>query len=406
MAGVTEFAVWNYELGLRAPRPQHLEALARALGVDPAALTDYRVETAHDALEVLFRLEEGFGARSEADTAGARVVSTPSRPVPRSSTRRSGRGCRSARGGIRGRSPTRSASTGSAGSAGKRIEERGCMGLSQSAKLSILNKDSISIATGIVAVTETALAVSGVSLHDVIPGQAWWAYLLIMLAVFTVLVVSIHFVLARLYRERIELEINGNQVEIVEGDLFAQDGKKVIPFNEYFDSIVNDIIISRSSLNGAFIDCYVDDLDELRGAIEDDNSSPLPVDVYKGRRRYDLGTIKRFGEDYLLLAFSHFDGYNQAHLTMAEYERCLMNMWQELCRVYAGRSISLPLLGSGITRFSDVQRKSEGELLKCMLCTLSSTGQSFSKPINIVLTSEAMSRVDLYEMKGVSRYGL
>lgn len=74
MAGVTEFAVRNYELGLRAPRPQHLEALARALGGDLAALTDYRVETAHDALEVLFRLEEGFGARSEADTAGAQKL--------------------------------------------------------------------------------------------------------------------------------------------------------------------------------------------------------------------------------------------------------------------------------------------------------------------------------------------
>lgn len=80
IAGVTEFAVRNYELGLRAPRPQHLEALARALGVDPAALTDYRVETAHDALEVLFRLEEGFGARSDPDTAGARVVVDPVAP--------------------------------------------------------------------------------------------------------------------------------------------------------------------------------------------------------------------------------------------------------------------------------------------------------------------------------------
>ena len=36
------------------------------------ALTDYEVETARDALEVLFRLEEGFGARPEADAAGAR----------------------------------------------------------------------------------------------------------------------------------------------------------------------------------------------------------------------------------------------------------------------------------------------------------------------------------------------
>lgn len=80
MAGVTESAVRNYELGLRAPRPQHLEALARALGVTPAALADYGVETARDAIEVLFRLEEGFGARPEADAAGARVVVDPAAP--------------------------------------------------------------------------------------------------------------------------------------------------------------------------------------------------------------------------------------------------------------------------------------------------------------------------------------
>ena len=280
------------------------------------------------------------------------------------------------------------------------------MGLAQSTKLSILNKDAISAATGIVAVAETALAVSGVSLHDVFPGQSWWVYLLAALAVFAVLVVVIRFILARLHKERIELEINGNRVEVVEGDLFTQDGKKVIPFNEYFDSDVDDIIISRSSLNGMFIDRHVDDLAELRGAVESDNSSPLPVYHQKGRRRYDLGTIKRFGEDYLLLAFSHFDEHDQAHLTMAEYERCLMNMWRELCRAYAGRPISLPLLGSGITRFDDVRQKSEGELLRCMLCTLRSTGSSFSKPIRIILTAETMSRIDLYEMKGVSRYGL
>lgn len=36
MAGVTESAVRKWELGLRAPCPQHLEALSRTLGVDPA----------------------------------------------------------------------------------------------------------------------------------------------------------------------------------------------------------------------------------------------------------------------------------------------------------------------------------------------------------------------------------
>ena len=80
MAGVTESAVRNYELGLRTPRPQHLEALAKALEVDPAALADYGLETARDALEVLFRLEEGFGARPEVDADGARVVVDPDVP--------------------------------------------------------------------------------------------------------------------------------------------------------------------------------------------------------------------------------------------------------------------------------------------------------------------------------------
>ena len=80
MVGVTESAVRNYELGLRTSRPQHLEGSARALEADPASPVDYRVDTARDALEVLFRLEEGFGARPEADGDGALVVVDPDAP--------------------------------------------------------------------------------------------------------------------------------------------------------------------------------------------------------------------------------------------------------------------------------------------------------------------------------------
>lgn len=80
MAGVTESAVRNYELGLRTPRPQQLEALARALGVAPDTLADYGVETSRNALEVLFRLEEGFDARPEADAGGAQVAVDPAAP--------------------------------------------------------------------------------------------------------------------------------------------------------------------------------------------------------------------------------------------------------------------------------------------------------------------------------------
>lgn len=116
MAGVTESAVRNYELGLRTPRPQHLEALARALGVDPP-----RSPTTGSRRRAT-RLRSCSGSRRDSARGPRRTRVargspwTPRRPAPRSSTRRSGRGPRCARGWTPGRSPRRSTSTGSAGS--------------------------------------------------------------------------------------------------------------------------------------------------------------------------------------------------------------------------------------------------------------------------------------------------
>ena len=44
-----------------AQHPDQIAAIAEVLGVSPAALTDYGLEDARDALEVLFRLEDMSG---------------------------------------------------------------------------------------------------------------------------------------------------------------------------------------------------------------------------------------------------------------------------------------------------------------------------------------------------------
>jgi transcriptional regulator with XRE-family HTH domain len=59
--GATEGAVRHYEHGDRTPGPDQIAAIAEVLGVSPAALTDYGLEDARDALEVLFRLEDMSG---------------------------------------------------------------------------------------------------------------------------------------------------------------------------------------------------------------------------------------------------------------------------------------------------------------------------------------------------------
>lgn len=59
--GLTESAVRNYELGLRTPSDEQLSGMAEALGIAPESLKDIRVESAREALEVLFRMEGSLG---------------------------------------------------------------------------------------------------------------------------------------------------------------------------------------------------------------------------------------------------------------------------------------------------------------------------------------------------------
>ena len=68
--GLTEGAVRHYESGIRAVKPELLEAIADALNVSVNALKDYGVETAGDLMSLLVRLEDTFGIAPAADGTG------------------------------------------------------------------------------------------------------------------------------------------------------------------------------------------------------------------------------------------------------------------------------------------------------------------------------------------------
>jgi hypothetical protein len=203
-------------------------------------------------------------------------------------------------------------------------------------------------------------------------------------------------------KNEISLTIRGINVTIKQGDIFKAGGWKLIPFNEYFDTQVDDVIIAKSSLNGQYIESLSDDDKEaLNLAIAADDRSPLPRHFSHdgARTRYELGTIKTF-RNTMMLAFSHFNGQYEARTNRAEYENTLRNMWKEVGRVYAGRPITIPLVGAGITRIEDMAEKPNAELLKCIICTLRTSTVTFNAPITILLTEKAMKTVNLYELKG------
>ncbi|WKS98643.1 DUF6430 domain-containing protein [Gallibacterium salpingitidis] len=206
----------------------------------------------------------------------------------------------------------------------------------------------------------------------------------------------------------ININIENTTISIITGDIFKQDGLKVIAFNEYFDTQVDDKIISKQSLNGIFIKERVFNVDKLNKHIEtypfnkedilDENTNR----IFGKTKRYKIGTVCLYN-DYILTAFSKFNERNQAYLTMPEYLGFLIKFWDEINVVYSQKSVSVPIFGSGITRIREHKNITDEELLKIMLWTFKISETRFKYPakLTIVIHPEKIDQINLFEIKSM-----
>ena len=264
-------------------------------------------------------------------------------------------------------------------------------------------KDSISVGLAIFATVETFFAITNINLASCWGDWKWYEKLLCILLLFSFVVFIIFLLKNGKVKRGISININGITVNIKVGDIFKAKGWKIISFNEYYDTIVDDIIIAHNTINGKFIDNYVSDINELNKTIQNtdtDINTNHKRFIKKSTKRtaFPLGRIIVYKNEWMLLSFAHFD-QNQVHLTQKDYEECLRIMWNEISRIYANRQINVPLLGSGIARFDDAPNKSKSSLLKCMLCTLKNSRATINQPINILLTKEVLEELNIYELK-------
>lgn len=200
-------------------------------------------------------------------------------------------------------------------------------------------------------------------------------------------------------------------VSIITGDIFNQEGLKAIAFNEYFDTQVDDMIISKKSLNGVFIESILPNLGgnvpELDSFIEQDrfcqeNKTEINNDREVGKKqKYGIGSICVYKNEYILTAFSKFDKNNRAFLTMPEYLSFLIKFWDQVNKVYAQKSVSVPIFGSGITRIKEHKNISDEDLLKIMLWTFKISETRFKYPakLTIVIHEDKINQINLFEIK-------
>lgn len=211
---------------------------------------------------------------------------------------------------------------------------------------------------------------------------------------------------------KVTITIRNTKIVIKEGDLFTENTKKVIPFNEYFDTHVGDGIIDEKSLNGIYIkkkanrspsDLYNDivlNLQDVR------RKTPLSVDSERksgGKIRFELGTLYDDGNDYFLLAYSRFDDQNRAYLSQNDLLRCYINMWSEIDILRGINSVSMPVLGgSGLVRFS--KDPTPQQLVELLLWSFRVSGINLSRncTLNIIVHKGMLENINFLKLLSYS----
>lgn len=237
---------------------------------------------------------------------------------------------------------------------------------------------------------------------DISSEKKTWAGILVII-VFVLLYLGLWWKYNSL--KSLKLVIDGSKVWILTGDLFEQQGLKTIAFNEYFDTQVDDKIISKRSLNGIYIEKYsnksVEELDlDISSYQFDDEQIGENLERLGKSKKYKLGTVCVLDE-YLLVAFSKFDSQDKAVLTMPEYLEFLINFWDNVNRVYSQKSVSVPIFGSGITRIKEHKNINDEELLKIMLWTFRISEMRFQHPakLRIIIHQDKIDSINLLNIK-------
>ena len=265
-------------------------------------------------------------------------------------------------------------------------------------------RDSIFISASLVGVISTVLSILGVSLGD-LNGASIWLRIGIVIATFFLLCIVAYVAIRKIFKNSVSLSIRQTDVVINCNDIFAADGFRVIGCDTHFDTRVDDIIIAKKSLHGQLV---------LEHGKKEDIEKVVEAEAVRlglkknrdGLYNFPLGTVIRYNSSidnhtYLLLAMAELNLDYEVHTNMAQYELMLMKMWKEINRVYANNNISLPLLGAGIVRFDDGP-KYKDSLLRCMLCTLNSSGVAFNSKIEILIYGNS-GDIQLYKYKDMFR---
>ena len=204
-------------------------------------------------------------------------------------------------------------------------------------------------------------------------------------------------------KKEVTIKIRNTNIIIKEGDIFEEKGLKIIPFNEYFDTNVDDIVIAKSSLNGLFVNKVIEDIDALDKYVfdflQDTHFEKTAPRKNAKNVKYELGTVVKY-EEYLLLAYSKFDSENKAYINKEDIAPLYMKMWSEIDKYKAGNCVNIPVLGSSRIVRNAISAYSYQQLLELILWSfrVSDVDLCRESTLNIIVHSSLVKEINFLKL--------
>ncbi len=254
-------------------------------------------------------------------------------------------------------------------------------------------KDSAKSAFGLLGILGTIFSIIGCSISDYtikseLPNYVKGCIALVILVVVWGLIFFILYHIKKSkYGNNIIFNVGNNKVTIKTGDIFIEDGYRVIGVDNSFvyeKDKIDDVIINKSSLHGQLVLNHSDE-DIMKSEI-DAYAEKNGIESSDGKYDFELGTIIHhvFGaEHYIMLALTKLNDKLEARSSIYKHEEVLKKMWENIDSQFSAKKIVLPVLGNGVIRFDD----GEGDfytLVECIIRTLYYSKKTFREGITIV----------------------
>lgn len=206
-------------------------------------------------------------------------------------------------------------------------------------------------------------------------------------------------------RRELTLEMRPQlKVHIREGNLLKEKGIIVIPVNNYFDTIVDDIIVSRKSVHGQFVNSYLKE--HTKQELDDAILTELRRNHKRGKitnRKVGNKESWRLGAHadilwkdniYVLFALTNFDDDNHAYVESWKIPKILKDLLGHLAQVATDKAVYMPLFGTGLSRLGKSHKRTLMFILDCIEY-MSSDSVKLPAGLTIDLYSLKLSDINL-----------